>query len=469
MIARLAVPTRRGWLGSATGAAGLAGLTALLAPNRAALSLAGVALLYLVPVVAAAVIGGIWPALAAAMGADLLVNFFFVPPYHTLVVESRDHVIVLVVYVGVAAAVSVAVEVAARQRARAARRDAEAALLARATAEPVSEQSLTRLLDQVRDSYAMTAVALLESGPTGEQAVAAVGPVPPGRPVLSAPAGDGLRLAGWGPQIFAEDQRTLHRLAAAAARTLEAQRLSDQAARVRDLAAIDRVRSALLAAVGHDLRTPLAGIKAAVSSLRQPDLDLPAEATAELLATIEDSTDRLDALIDNLLSMSRLQAGMISVELQPVALDAVVARALLHTPAGTATVQVDITDDLPLVRADPGLLERVVANLVANAQAASPPDRPVRLSADTSAGLVRVAVIDHGPGVPETDRDRIFQPFQRLHDRTTTAGLGLGLAIARGFIDAMHGTITPADTPGGGLTMKITLPTATPTADERRP
>jgi two-component system sensor histidine kinase KdpD len=463
------VPTRRGWLGLATAAAGLAGLTALLAPNRAALSLAGVALLYLVPVVAAAVIGGIWPALAAAVAADLLVNFFFVPPYHTLVVESRDHVIVLVVYVGVAVAVSLAVEVAARQRARAARRDAEAALLARATAEPVSEQSLTRLLDQVRDSYAMTAVALLESGPAGERAVATVGPVPPGRPVLSAPAGDGLRLAGWGPQIFAEDRRTLHRLAAAAARTLEAQRLADQAARARDLAAIDRVRSALLAAVGHDLRTPLAGIKAAVSSLRQPDLHLPADATAELLATIEDSTDRLAALIDNLLSMSRLQAGMLSVDLQPVALDAVVAQALLHTPAGTATVQVDITDDLPLIRADPGLLERVVANLVANAQAASPPDRPVRLSAVTGHGLVRLAVIDHGPGVPETDRDRIFRPFQRLHDRTTTAGLGLGLAIARGFIDAMHGTITPADTPGGGLTMTVTLPTATPTADGRQP
>jgi K+-sensing histidine kinase KdpD len=460
VTARRALTARRGWIGAAVAAAGLAGLTALLAPNRAALTLASVALLYLVPVAAAAVVGGLLPALAAAVAADLLVNFFFIPPYQTFVVQSGDQVIVLVVYVGVAAALAVAVEVAARHRERAARRDTEAALLARATAEPVTGQSLTRLLDQVRDTFAMTAVALLESGPTGEHTVAAVGQPPPGRPALSVQAGDGLRLAAWGPDIFAEDRRTLGRLATAAARTLEAQRLADQAAHARDLAEIDRVRSALLAAVGHDLRTPLAGIKAAASSLRQPDLHLPADAQSELLATIEESADRLDALVDNLLSMSRLQAGALSVHLQPVALDAVVAQALLHTAPGDTPVAVDVPDDLPLIRADPGLLERVVANLVANAQAASPPHQPIRLHGQADGEHVRLHVIDHGPGVPEADRERIFAPFQRLHDRTTTAGLGLGLAIARGFTEAMRGTLTPSDTPGGGLTMTITLPVA---------
>jgi two-component system sensor histidine kinase KdpD len=466
---RGALPARRGWAGLAVAAAGLAGLTALLAPARVEVSLASVALLYLVPVVAAAAIGGVRPALAAAITADLLVNFYLIPPYHTFVVESRDHVIVLIVYLLVAAAVSVAVEVAARQRGRAARRDVEAALLAQATAEPVTEQSLTRLLDQVRDTFAMTAVALLERGPAGEHAVATVGQPPAARPVLSTPAGNGLRLAAWGPDIFAEDRRTLHRLATAAARTLEAQRLTDEAAHARTLAEIDRVRSALLAAVGHDLRTPLAGIKAAVSGLRQPDLDLQPDATAELLATIEDSTDRLDALIENLLSMSRLQAGALSVHLQPVALDALVAAALLHTPPGDATVTVDIPDDLPLVHADPGLLERVVANLVANAQAASPSGQPIRLHGHTDSGHVHLTVIDHGPGVPAADRDRMFEPFQRLHDRTTTVGLGLGLAIARGFTQAMGGTITPTDTPDGGLTMTVTVPIAPAAADGTRP
>jgi K+-sensing histidine kinase KdpD len=457
---RRGLSARRAWAGAGAAAAGLAGFTALLAPARIDLSLTSVALLYLVPVVAAAAVGGIRPALAAAVGADLLVNFFFIPPFRTLMVETRDHAITLVVYVLVAATVSVAVEVAARHRARAARRDAEAALLANATAEPVTEQSLTRLLDQVRDTFAMTAVALLESGPDGEHPVASVGQPPVGRPALSAPAGPGLRLAAWGPDVFAENRRALSRLAAAAARTLEAQRLTDQAARARELAEIDRVRSALLAAVGHDLRTPLAGIKAAASSLRQPDVDLPADATAELLATIEESTDRLDALVDNLLSMSRLQAGALSVHPQPVALDAVVAQALLHTPAGGAPIEVDIPDDLPLVLADPGLLERVVANLVANAQAASPPDRPIRVHGHADAGQARLHVVDRGPGIPEADRDRVFEPFQRLHDRTTTAGLGLGLAIARGFVHAMDGTVTPTETPGGGLTMTIGIPTA---------
>lgn len=462
------VPARTWWaVGVAAG--GLTGLTVLLAPARLSVSLTSVALLYLVPVVAAAMLGGVWPAMSAAVGADLLVNFFFIPPYHTFVVESRDHLIVLVIYVLVAAAVSVAVEVAARQRERAARRETEAALLARATAEPVAEESLSRLLDQIRVTFGMTAVALLESDPTGERTVAVVGRPLPIRPALSAPAGEGLRLAAWGPAVFAEDRRTLARLAAAAARTLEAQRLADQAARARNLAEVDRVRSALLASVGHDLRTPLSGIKAAVSSLRQPDLPLSPAERAELLATIEESTDRLDALVDNLLSMSRLQAGVLSVHPRPVALDAVVAEALLHTRRGDPVVEVDIPDDLPLACADPGLLERVVANLIANARAASPPDQPIRLSGDATADRVRLQVIDHGHGVPVPDRDRIFEPFQRLHDRTTVAGLGLGLAIVRGFTEAMTGTITPTDTPGGGLTMTLTVPVAADTTGAGQP
>src|SRR6478752_2258604 len=235
-------------------------MTAILVVAQDRLGLAEIALLYLVPVVAAAAVGGIWSGLPAALLADLLVNFFFIPPYHTLVVESREHVLV-------AGSVSVAVDLAARQRARAARRETEVRLLGNASAAPVAPDSLTKLLGEVRDAFGMTTVALLESQPTGEQAVVTVGPANPSRPTLSAPAGDGVRLVAWGPDVFAEDRRALQRMAAAAARTLEAQRLAAQAARASDLAEMDRVRSALLAAVSHDLRTPLAGIKAAVSSL----------------------------------------------------------------------------------------------------------------------------------------------------------------------------------------------------------
>jgi len=288
-----------------------------------------------------------------------------------------------------------------------------------------------------------------------------VGHAPAGRPVLSARAGAGLRLAAWGPDLIGEDRRALTRLAAAAARTLETQRLADEAARARDLAEVDRVRAALLAAVGHDLRTPLAGVKAAVSSLRDPDLDLPPGARAELLATIEESADRLDALVENLLSMSRLQTGMLSVHLEPVATDAVVAQALLHQPAGAGRVDVDVPDELPLVTTDAGLLERVLANLIANACAASPPHRPVRIDAVATDSHVLLRVIDHGPGVPAADRERIFAPFQRLHDRGH-GGLGLGLAIARGFTEGIGATLSPESTPGGGLTMTVALPRSTP-------
>lgn len=452
---------RTGWgpiWGVLVAVVGLGAATGLLLPAREHLSLASVALLYLLPVVATAAVGGVWPALAGAVTADLLVNFFFVPPFHTLIVDRQDNLIVLIVYIVVAAAVAVAVESAARSRASAARRTVEAALLAGVTTEPVAGNSLARLLEQVRVSYRMDTVALTD----GDRVVERVGPPGTGPPSLTAPAGSpagsdsGLRLLAWGPPVFAEDRGALSRLAAAAARTVENQRLADEAARAQELAQIDRVRSALLGAVGHDLRTPLAGIKAAISSLRQPDLAWDADDEAELLATVEESTDRLTDLVENLLSLSRLQAGALSVTSRPVPLDAVVAQALMHTPTGDTTVEVDVPDDLPLAYADPGLLERVVANLVDNAAKVS---RQVRLYGCGTGDRIELRIIDHGPGIPVADRDRIFTPFQRLDDHATD-GLGLGLAIARGFTEAMEGTIMPSDTPGGGLTMTITVPAA---------
>jgi two-component system sensor histidine kinase KdpD len=446
--------TRRGRLGAAVGVAGLAAATLALLPLRQHLSLAGVTLLYLVPVLAAAVAGGVWPALTGALAADLLVNFFFVPPYHTLIVDSPANAIVLMVYVLVAATVAVSVDVAARQRAAAVRRAVEARLFAQISAAPAAPGSLTHLLEQVRATYGMSAVALID----GDRVVEQIGPDQAGPPALSAETTGGLRLAAWGPPVFAEDRGTLARLAAAAARLRENQRLADQAGQARQLAEIDRLRAALLNAVGHDLRTPLAGIKAAVSSLRQRDVEWAPGDQAELLATVELSTDRLVALVENLLSLSRLQAGVLSADPRPVALDAVVAEAVLQTP-DHRRVELAVPDDLPLALADPGLLERVVANLVANALTASPPGRTVRLDGHLTGDRLLLRVIDHGTGLPASERDRVFAPFQRLHDHGGT-GLGLGLAIARGFTEAMGGTLIPSDTPGGGLTMTISIPVA---------
>jgi two-component system sensor histidine kinase KdpD len=430
-------------------------VTLVLLPVRDGLSLAAVALLYLVPVLVAAVTGGFWPAMAGAVAADVLVNFLFVPPYHTLRVDSVTNVIVLVVYLLVAAIVAAAVDVAAQQRAMAARRGVEAELLARVSAAPAAASSLVDLLAQVRTAYGMVTVALLER----DRVIERVGPEASGPPAMVVEAAGGLWLAAWGPSVFAEDRGMLSRLAAAAGRLRENQRLADEAGQARQLAEIDRLRAALLNAVGHDLRTPLAGIKAAVSSLRQPDIDWAPADRAELLATIEESTDRLVALVENLLSLSRLQAGVLSADPRPIAADAVVAEAVLHI-AGKANIDVEVPDDLPLVSADPGLLERVVANLLTNAVAAGEPDTPVRVEGRVAGDRVQLRIIDHGPGLPAADRDRIFAPFQRLTD-TGDSGLGLGLAIARGFTDAMSGTLTPSDTPGGGLTMTVDLPVAT--------
>jgi two-component system, OmpR family, sensor histidine kinase KdpD len=211
--------------------------------------------------------------------------------------------------------------------------------------------------------------------------------------------------------------------------------------------------------VSHDLRTPTAGIKAAVSTLRQNDVDLTNAEEEELLATIEDSTDRLTTLITNLLAMSRIQAGAVSVHPSPVAVDEVVARAILAT--GTHDIEMDVPEDLPAVVADPGLLERVVANLITNAVRYSPAGVSPRVQAK-AVGVehVEIDVVDHGPGVPKAHWEEMFVPFQRLGDRDTRSGVGLGLAIARGFAEAMNATLTPSQTPDGGLTMTVSLPVA---------
>jgi K+-sensing histidine kinase KdpD len=349
----------------------------------------------------------------------------------------------------------------------AARSRIEAEMLSRITAVPASDTSLTAILDQVRGTFGMTSVALVERRGEVEQVAAHVGPALRGRRAISVDTGGGLRLVAEGPELFAEDRRVLRRLAATAARAWENQQLAGQAAHARHLAEVDRLRAALLAAVGHELRTPLAGIKTAASGLRQRDVTLTSDEQDELLATIEDSADRLDDLIANLLAMSRLQAGALSVTLRPVAVDEVVARALIGLHASDVTVHVP--DDLPLALADAGLLERVIANLVANARRYSPPGSSVRVEAypadpenGGSAGTILLRVVDTGPGVPQADWDRMFAPFERLHDRPTANGAGLGLAIARGFTQAMHAALTPSQTPGGGLTMTLTLPVATP-------
>ena len=242
---------------------------------------------------------------------------------------------------------------------------------------------------------------------------------------------------------------------AQAVAALDRARLRTQAAQAEALAEGDRMRTALLRAVSHDLRTPLASIKASVSSLRQTDVHWSAEDEAELLANIEQNADRLDALVGNLLDMSRLQAGSLEPFLRATAVDEVAPVALRGLDDADQLLIV-VPDDLPLVRADPGLLERVLANLFSNALRHSPPDLRPMLRAKEDGDRVVLDVVDHGTGVPAGLKERIFEPFARLDERSP--GVGLGLAVAKGFAEAMGGTIVAVDTPGGGLTVRVTLP-----------
>jgi two-component system, OmpR family, sensor histidine kinase KdpD len=236
--------------------------------------------------------------------------------------------------------------------------------------------------------------------------------------------------------------------------------LGDLAGQAARAAEADRGRAALLAAVSHDLRTPLAAAKAAVSGLRASDAGLTADDRADLLAAAEESLERLAHLAASLLDVSRLQAGARAVFPRVTDLGEIVVAALEALGPQPQPVLADIPSGLPDVMADPVIAERVIVNLAGNALRYSPAAAPPLLTARTAGNRVELHVVDHGPGIPAADRTRVFQPFCRLGHPGDRTGVGLGLAVARGLAEMMGGTVDPEDTPGGGLTMVLTLPAA---------
>ena len=474
-----ALTSRRRWYGVLLACALLAVATVALANMRHDLNLTSDLLLYLLAVVAVSVVGGAYPGVATAIAASLLLNFYFTPPLYTWTIAQRDNVIALVAFVLVAATVSWIVEMAARRTTQAARATAESQTLATVAGSVLRGQSgVAALLDRSREALSFDSVSLLERDAQNPEKWSAVASV--GEPRCdnvddadaSASVGERLMLVARGHPVRPEDQRLLTVFAVQAATALEQQRLAEAAEAAKPLAEADRMRTALLAAVSHDLRSPLASVTASVDSLSNHNIDWTDEQRDELLRTAQESLRQLTRLVENLLEMSRLQAGALSVFPRPVRLDEVIPVAL-DTLAGAARdVLIDVPPFLPEVQADPALLERVIANIVANAVRFSPPQKPPRLSASTYADRVELRVIDYGPGVPGEDHERIFTPFQRLGDHDNTTGVGLGLALARGLTEAMAGHLDPEETPGGGLTMVIDLPavsssTATATLDQQ--
>ncbi|MEH0574623.1 MULTISPECIES: ATP-binding protein [Streptomyces] len=420
-------------------------LTAALAQVRGTVNLTSEALLFLLAVVGVACIGGVVSALIASVTASLLLNYWFIPPIGSFTLEDANALLALGVFAVVAATVAAVVDRSLRLSRRSARATAEAETMSSLAGSIVrGDATIPALLERTRETFGMDSVELADEPPDTEG-------------LTAVPAGPGAYLVLRGRTLSSSERRVLAAFAAHVGSAVERARLAEAAAEVEPVKAADRMRTALLRAVGHDLRTPLAAGWAAVTSLRSRDVEFSPEDRDELLATADESMAKLSRLVENLLDLSRLEAGALTLNLRSTSLEEVLPMALADVPDAVAVADVE---EIPAVLADPPLLERVIANLVGNAARHTPPGRKVLVTASALAGRVEVRVVDRGPGLPQTGRDRLFQPFQRLGDIDNTTGLGLGLALARGLTEAMNGTLVPEDTPGGGLTMVVSLPFA---------
>jgi len=488
---RGAITRRRKVAGYVLAAALLPVLTVILASLRGDLNLTSDVLAYLIAVVVVALVGGFAPAVLAAIAGSLLLNYYFTPPIHQWTIAETNNALAIGVFIAVAILVSSVVDIAARRSRQAARANAESELLTTTAGSVLrGQRGLSALLDRIREAFGMDSVTLLEcTSPRGDppadasaerirgtpghwHVVASRGEPTvtwPGEADVEVPVGNSLLLALRGRPLPASDRRVLGAFASYAAVALDQQRLVAEAEAAKPIAAADKMRTALLAAVSHDLRTPLASAKAAVTSLRSPDVNWAAEDRDELLETADESLDRLAHLVDNLLDMSRLQAGALSLFPRPAGLEEIVSSALDNLDPAARVVTVEIPESLPEVYVDPAILERIIVNLTENALRYSPAGKPPLLAASALGDRVELRVVDRGPGIPEKDRDRMFVPFQRLGDTDNTTGVGLGLALSRGLTEAMGGTLTADDTPGGGLTMTLSVPAVTEPGYEYEP
>ncbi|GAT00553.1 sensor histidine kinase [Mycolicibacterium fortuitum] len=437
------------------------------------LGVSGESALFFIGVLVVALLGGVAPAALSALLSGLLLNYFLVAPRHTFTISEPDSAVTVVVLLLVAVAVAALVDGAASRAREARKASQEAELLTLFAGSVLRGADLTTLLERLRETYSQRAVSLLREQNGTAEIVACVGTKPCAEVDTADTAievgDDEFWLLMAGRKLAARDRRVLSAVAKQAAGLVKQRELTEEASKAAAIAQADELRRSLLSAVSHDLRTPLAAAKAAASSLRSEDIDFSAEDTAELLATIEESVDALTALVGNLLDSSRLSAGVVRPELRRVYLEETVQRALLGISKGTTgftregldRVKVEVGDAVAM--ADAGLLERVLANLIDNALRYAP-EGPIRVSAGQVADRVLIAVIDEGPGMPRGAEEQLFAPFQRLGDHNTTIGVGLGLSVARGFVEAMGGTISATDTPGGGLTVEIDL--AAPPKDD---
>jgi two-component system sensor histidine kinase KdpD len=439
-----------------------------------ALDLGAKSTLFFAGVVGVALFGGVAPAVLSGVLSGVLLDYFHTEPRYSFAVANTSNLLTIVLLLGVAMAIAVLVDAAASRAREARRAGQEAELLSLFAASVLRGADLNTLLERVREAYSQRAVCLVREVDGRVTPVAGVG----SEACLTVDAADTAVKVGdeefWmlmsGRRLTGRDRRVLSVVATQAAGLVKQGELAEEAGKVQSLAEADELRRLLLSALGHDLRTPLTAAKAAASSLRAEDVWFSPEDTSELLATIEESVDQLTLLVANLLDSSRLAAGVVRPELTEVYLEEVVQRALVgiggrNTIYGRTSIdRVKVEVGGTVAMGDAGLLERVLSNVIDNALRYAPGSM-VRVNAGQVGPRVLINIIDEGPGVSKGAADEMFQPFQRLGDFDTTTGLGLGLSVAKGFVEAMSGTITAIDTPGGGLTILIDL--AAPLQDRR--
>ena len=456
-----ALTVRRRLGGFALTLVGLPLLTWILSGFRSSESLPSDVLAFQLLVVVVALIGGIWPAVTAAVLAGLLLDFFFVNPLYTVTIANPLHLLALVIFLVIAILVSLVVDQAA-SRSRAAKRSAaEAETLATVAGSIIrGENAVEALANRLREVFGMASVVVKYGGERLFEAGVSTGSGEGKRTVVDF--GDDGSVVLTGRDLQASDRRILDAFVSQIEAALVQRDLRTAAKGIRPLEEADRLRTALLAAVGHDLRTPLSSATAAVSSLRSTDVSWSDRDRDELLQTAEESLHRLADLVNDLLDASRLQAGVLPISLSRVGLDEIVPLALDELRVPLTRVQMDVAADLPEALCDAVLLQRVIVNLVANALRYSPDDTPLIITASSFGARLELRVIDRGPGIPLAKLAEAFQPFQRLGDTDNTTGVGLGLALSNGFMEAMGGSLEAEDTPGGGLTMVVTLPATDP-------
>jgi two-component system sensor histidine kinase KdpD len=470
---RLLVPSGRSRLiaGLAAAVAGPAVVTILasLPPHR--LSVVA-ALLYLLAVVVAAAIGHLWPGLLAAALSFFGLDYFFTPPLHTFVVGKAEDLVALAVFLLVAAVVSAALSAALEQRATAEFRESQVRALYHVTSRLLSGAGLDSVLSDLavalRSLYGLRGVRVVVTDRGGVDRERAITGAGAGIPEVSLPlAADGrtvgrIELYGSFPGgTGGSEAEVLAAFSGQLALALERARLGEEAAEAQLEAEASRIRAALFSSVTHDLRTPLASIVASASSLLEKGVPFSEEQREELLRTILEEGERLNRLVANLMDLSRLRAGALVPEVQPVPLEDVVASVLrrLRPQLGRGRVEVLIRDDVPAVAMDVVQMDQAFTNLIENAIRYSPADQPdIRISAARWHNAVEIRVADRGPGIAEAERARVFQEFYRRDVGGRRGGSGLGLTIAQAIVAAHGGSMWIEDTPGGGTTVGFRLP-----------